>query len=137
MMCQCKGGGYIIKTTFWSVLGLFLLYCCTPTPVIDQARLLGDKAFSKDAWANANQEQRGEMVASLLSQHEPASLSADVVKQLLGPPTSYYHKDEELAYLVGPRSKRTHHADGYLLIFFSDKATGRITSVKIFPEPKP
>lgn len=122
-----------MKTTLWSALAVISLFGCTLSSVGDQAKLLGNKAFSKDAWSSASQEQRGEMVASFLSQHEPSSLSADAVKQLLGPPTGYYDYDENVAYFVGPQSVQSQYGKGYLLAFITDKATGKITSVKILP----
>lgn len=124
-----------MKIRFWYAAALMALFGCTASSVVDQAKRLGDQPFSKEAWAEANQEQRGKMVASFLAQHAPDSLSADAVKQLLGPPTGYYDYDENPAYLVGPQSVQSQYGKGYLLVFVTDKASGKITSVKIIPEP--
>lgn len=125
-----------MKTAFWSAIALISVFGCTSSSVVDQARLLGNQPFSKEAWATASQEQRGEMVASFLSQHTATSLSADAVKQLLGPLTGYYDYDENIAYFVGPQSVQSKFGKGYLLAFVTDKTSGKITSVKIIPEPQ-
>lgn len=121
---------------FWSVITAISLPGCTSSSTIDQARLLGDKPFAAEIWASASQEQRGEMVASFLSLYPPGSLSSDKVKQLLGHPTGYYDYDENPAYLVGPSTVESQYGKGYLLAFVTDKTDGKITSIKIIPEPK-
>jgi hypothetical protein len=108
---------------------------CTPS-VAEQAKLLGTRTFSKEAWAAASQEQRGEMVSSLLSQHAHKSLTSSSVRELLGAPTGYYDYDENPAYFVGPSSVESKYGKGYLLAFVVDKASGKIAAVKIVPEPK-
>ena len=112
------------------------LFACSPPSVIEQAKLLGTKPFSQDAWASGNQEQRGEMIYSFLFQHNPASLTPRDVKQLLGAPTGYYDYDENLAYFVGPKSVESEYGKGYLLAFVADKVSGTIAIVKIIPAPK-
>lgn len=109
---------------------------CTPTPVGEQAKLLGTKTYSKEAWAAANQEERGEMVFSFLSQHDHKSLTSSTIKELLGPPTGYYDFDENPAYLVGPSSVESKFGKGYVLAFIAEKNSGKIVEVRIVPEPK-
>jgi hypothetical protein len=112
------------------------LFGCSSSSVTEQAKLLGTKTFTQEAWAVGNQEQRGEMVYSFLSQHEIKSLSSNSVKELLGIPTGYYDYDENPAYFVGPNSVESEYGKGYLLAFISDKTSGRINAIRIIPEPK-
>jgi hypothetical protein len=126
-----------MKKELWSAIAVISLFGCTSSSTVDQARALGNQTFSKATWAAASQERRGEMVASFLSQHAPSSLSANTVKELLGPPTGYYDYDENVAYFVGPQSVQSQYGKGYLLAFVTDKTSGKITSVKIIPEPRP
>lgn len=122
--------------SIWSALVMLTLFGCSSSSVTEQAKLLGTKTFSKEVWASANQEQRGEMVYSFLSQHQPQSLSSSSVKELLGVPTGYYDHEENPAYLVGPSTVDSKYGKGYLLAFIADKATGKIMAVKIVPEPR-
>ncbi len=112
------------------------LFGCTSTSINEQAKLLGTNTFSKEAWAKANQKERGEMVFSFISQHDPQSLTAASIKEFLGPSTGYYDYDENPAYLVGPSSVESEYGKGYLLAFITDKTSGKITAAKIIPEPK-
>jgi hypothetical protein len=125
-----------MKKWFQGLIAAIVLIGCTASSIVDQAKLLGGEPFSKEAWASANQEQRGRMVASFLSQHAPGTLSAQSVKQWLGPSTGYYDYDENVAYFVGPPSVQSRYGKGYLLVFIADKTSGKITAVKIIPEPR-
>lgn len=118
----------------WGVL-VMLSLGCSSSSVIEQAKLLGAKKFTQETWAVASQEQRGEMVFSFLAEHDPKSLSSNSVKELLGNPTGYYDYDENPAYFVGSRSVESEYGKGYLLVFITDKTSGKITTVKIIPEP--
>jgi hypothetical protein len=111
------------------------LFGCSGPSVVEQARHLGVETFSREAWAAARQEQRGRMVYSFLSQHDLMSLSASDIRQLLGEPTAYYDYDENVAYFVGPASVASEYGMGYLLAFVVDKASGKVVSAKIIPEP--
>lgn len=114
---------------------LGFLGCSSPS-ITEQARHLGTQPFSKIAWSRANQEQRGEMVFSFLSQHDPRALTADAVTVLLERSTGYYGYEENPAYLVGPATVESEYGKGYLLAFIADKELGRIVAVKIIPTPK-
>ncbi len=118
------------------VLAMTGLFGCSPPPVSEQAKLLGAREFSKEAWATASQEKRGEMVYSFLSQHDLKSLTSGDVRTLLGTPTGYYDYNENPAYLVGSSSVESDYGKGYLLAFVADKSSGKIVGVKIIPEPK-
>jgi len=125
-----------MRSKIWSLLAMISLFGCSPPPVTEQAKLLGTRAFSKEAWATASQHQRGEMVSSFLSQHESKSLTSNSVKELLGTPTGYYDYEENPAYFVGPSSVESEYGKGYLLAFVAEKTSGKIIAVKIIPEPK-
>ncbi|TVO62699.1 hypothetical protein [Denitromonas ohlonensis] len=125
-----------MKKIVFGMLAMVFLFGCSSSSVVEEARLLGTKQFTPKAWAEGNREQRAEMVFSFLSQHTAASLSAVEVRQLLGEPTGYYDYDENPAYIVGPDSVESPYGKGYLLAFVADKSNGRITDVKIIPEPR-
>lgn len=118
----------------WLLFLVILLSGCFGRSIEDQAKLLGSKEFIKDAWTTSTQEQRGEMVASFLKKNNPTSLTANDVKNLLGPSTGYYQYDEYPAYLVGPTSVESEYGKGYLLAFVTDKNTGKILKVVFVPE---
>ena len=82
------------------------MVACSRSPVIEQARTSGQREFTQQSWMSATQVERGEMLASLLIKHPASELTAEQVKQLLGPPTGYADYDEDPAYVVGrQRSK--------------------------------
>jgi hypothetical protein len=126
----------VVHFRFCLPLILAGLLACSPPSVTEQAKSLGNDAFSQAAWKASSQAERGKMVASFLSQHDPQTLTANDVKELLGPPTGYYDHDENPAYMVGPDSIESVYGKGYLLAFIADKSSGRITSLKIIPEPR-
>ncbi|MDR2924404.1 MAG: hypothetical protein LBU76_00325 [Azoarcus sp.] len=125
-----------MRTKIWSLIAMISLFGCSPPPVTEQAKLLGTREFSKEAWLTASQEKRGEMVSSFLSQHDLKSLTSNSVKELLGIPTGYYDYEENPAYFVGPSSVESEYGKGYLLVFIAEKTSGKIIAVKIIPEPK-
>lgn len=118
------------------VLTSTLLFGCTPKNVAEQARSWGTKEFTPQSWAVATQEERAEMVFSLLQQHPPTKLKSKDIQDLLGTPTGYYDHDENPAYFVGPKTVESEFGKGYLLVFLTNKATGKIDALKILPEPQ-
>ncbi len=125
-----------MQSKIWSLLTMISLLGCFSPDVTEQAKLLGTKTFSREAWATASQEQRGEMVFSFLSEHDPKSLTSSSVKELLGSPTGYYDYEVNPAYFVGSNSVESEYGKGYLLAFVAEKTSGKILAVKIIPEPK-
>jgi len=99
-----------------------------------QARKLGSREFTVQAWAKAGQTQRAEMTASFLEQYDVSGFHRKDIEALLGPQTSYYDYDTNLAYVVGPDTVRSMYASGYLLVFAADKYDGEIDSVFFFPD---
>ena len=75
------------------------------------------------------------MVASFLKAHPTVGHPKDEVISLLGTPTGYYDYDENLAYVVGPDTVASDYAKGFLLVFESDKNTGKIARVFFVPDP--
>ncbi len=120
------GGLFVILTLFG---------CSSPTAG-EQAKRLGSKEFSKATWSAATQDARGEMVASMLAQTDFKTLNSAQIKELLGKATGYFEYDEYPAYFVGPSTVESKYGKGYLLAFITDKATGKVTEIKILPEPK-
>jgi hypothetical protein len=116
---------------------MFSLFGCGGRSIEDQAKALESREFSVKGWAAGTQEQRGEMVASLLEKHAASSLTAKDVISLLGAPTSYYEYDEYPAYMVGPKSIESEYGKGYVLAFVTDKGTGRVVKVLFIPEVRP
>lgn len=117
----------------WYCLLFFLSGCSRPT-VAEQARMLGERAFTRQAWAAASQIERGEMLASFLTRHPANGLSAGQVRQLLGMPTGYADYDEDPAYVIGPPTVQSRYAKGYLLIFVTDRQAGRVVEIRLEPE---
>jgi hypothetical protein len=133
MACASLYGREKPSIRFAGLVVAALLSACSGGSVEKQAAKLGAKEFTVQAWTSAGQEGRGEMVASLLAKHRFTGAPARDVKALLGPPTAYYDYDENLAYLVGPRSVKSSYGDGYLLVFVTDKNRGLVTEVRILP----
>jgi hypothetical protein len=123
-----------MRLILMGLLVMFSLFACGGKSVEDQARALGSREFSAARWAAGTQEQRGEMVASLLAKHAPSSLTAKDVISLLGSPTSYYLYDEYPAYVVGPKSIQSDYGRGYVLAFVTDKRSSRVIKVLFIPE---
>ena len=116
-------------------LMLVLVGCNRPT-VAEQARMLGKREFTHQAWASASEVERGEMLASFLSKYPASQLTAEQVKQLLGAPTCYADYDEDPAYVVGPPTVESEYGKGYVLIFVTDRSTGRVREARLVPEIK-
>lgn len=112
------------------------VFGCSRSPVAEQAHMLGDREFTPQAWASASQVERGEMLASFLTKHPANQLSAEQVRQLLGAPTGYADYDEDPAYVVGPPTVDSEYGKGHLLIFVTDKSTGRVLTTRLVPEIK-
>lgn len=96
--------------------------------------LLGTRSFTIERWTAADQLGRGEMVASFLALYPPEELTRTELVRLLGRPTGSYPVGENVAYVVGPASVKSPYAQGYLLIFATDSATGRVQRVFFVPE---
>jgi len=116
-----------------ALLALMTLSGCSSESVEDQAKKLGQREFTVQAWKVGTQEERGQMIASFLARYKPADLSAKEVRGLLGPSTGYYDYDEYPAYLVGPRAVKSDYGDGYLWVFITDKRHGKVQKVLLMP----
>ena len=125
-----------MQSKIWAVLLVALLFACSREPITMQAKRLGTEQFSKSAWAQADQLQRGSMVYSFLAQHPVESLTTTRVQTLLGKPTGYFDHDENPAYFVGPSSVDSLYGKGYLLAFITNKKSGQVVDIKLLPEPK-
>lgn len=102
--------------------------------VEDQARTLGTREFTPQAWAAATALQRGEMTASLLEKHDVTGLTYRDVVSLLGEPTGYYDYDTNPAYVVGPKTVNSTYGDGYMLVFETSKYDGEVDRVFFVPD---
>ncbi|MEW7847526.1 hypothetical protein AB2N08_02395 [Massilia aurea] len=100
----------------------------------DQARKLGNRAFTPQAWAAATDVQRGAMTASLLKTQAMTHLHRKDVESLLGRPTGYYNYDTNPAYVVGPATVESIYAHGYLLVLETSKNDGKVKRVFFVPE---
>ncbi|EKU82583.1 hypothetical protein ABIB42_000836 [Massilia sp. UYP32] len=122
-----------MRTPAVLVLTILFLQGCTQRSVEEQSRAFGNDEFTPKAWAAADRLGRGRMLASFLRQHPVKELSADQVRALLGQSTGYADYDENLAYFVGPSNVESEYGKGYLLIFVTDKKTGRIQQLRLVP----
>ena len=129
-------GRQMMRLLISTVCVACLMLGCGRTPVIEQARLLGNQEFTQQAWASASQVERGEMLAAFLAKYPVSELTAERVKQLLGMPTGYADYDEDPAYVIGPPTVESKYGKGYLLIFVTDKSTGRVLETRLVPEIK-
>lgn len=125
-----------MRTFVALMLALLCLQGCGQKSVQEQSQAFGNDEFTPAAWAAADQLGRGRMLASFLRQHRVHDLSADQVRALLGPSTGYADYDENLAYFVGPSNVESEYGKGYLLIFVTDKKTGRIAQLRLVPSVK-
>jgi hypothetical protein len=112
---------------------LFALSGCSLS-ITEQAKRLGTKPFTEQAWAAANKQERGEMVWSFLSQYDVKTFTFVSIRKILGNPTAYAGSDGDSAYAVGPDTVSNDWGKGYLLVFVGDRATGQIVDVEISPE---
>jgi len=113
---------------------LTLLCACGRPSLLEQARMLGDREYTPQAWATASQIERGEMLASFLSKNGGKQLTATEVERMLGAPTGYADYDEDPAYVLGPSTVQSEYTKGYLLVFITDKETGRVVDIRLIPE---
>ena len=113
---------------------IFVMLGCDRSTVTEQAQVLGKREFTQQAWGSASQVERGQMVSSFLAKYPVSQLTAEQVKDLLGPPTGYADYDEDPAYVVGPSTVGSEYGKGYLLIFVTDKRTGQVREARLEPE---
>ncbi|TFW16538.1 hypothetical protein E4L96_16205 [Massilia arenosa] len=120
-----------------SVLALCLAVACSDT--VSQAERLGSERFDPQRWAAGTPVERGRMVGSFLQTHEVRSMTAEQVHKLLGSNTGYLHYESEPTYLVGAPNTAGGYADGFLLVFATDKSTPeqRVIGVIFAPEITP
>lgn len=123
-----------MRTLLASLLLTLHLVGCNRLPVVEQARMLGQREFTQQSWAIASQVERGEMLASFLTKYPANKLTAEQVKQLLGTPTGYADYDEDPAYVVGPPTVESEYGKGHLLIFVTDKKTGQVLEARLMPK---
>jgi hypothetical protein len=102
----------------------YLLSGCSADSVEAQAKKLGAREFTTQAWTGGTQEERGQMIASFLAKYKAGELTGKQVRALLGPSTGYYDYDEYPAYLVG---------NGYLWVFITDKDNDKVRRVILVP----
>jgi len=95
----------------------------------------GDCDFDRERWAHANQAGRGCMLASLFDKHPPETMTAAEVKALLGEPTVYADYDEFPAYLVEPAVGRNSPRGEQLLVFITDRQSGRVVETQLIQWP--
>lgn len=113
---------------------MFGIFGCSSSSVED-LKILGRSDFSKDGWIKASQEERGEMVFSLLKKYNVTEMQVEDVQSLLGKSTAYYEYDEFPAYLVGSKKVKSESGDGYILAFPFDRKTGKVRKYIIQPKP--
>ena len=116
-----------------ALLSIILLPGCSADSTDDQARKLGARDFTAQAWMAGTQEERGRMIASFLAKYKVTELTGRQVKDLLGPSTGYYDYDEYPAYLVGPRTIKSEYGEGYLWVFITDKRSSKVRKVILVP----
>jgi hypothetical protein len=102
----------------------YLLSGCSADSVEAQAKKLGAREFTTQAWTGGTQDERGQMIASFLNKYKASELTGKQVRALLGPSTGYYDYDEYPAYLVG---------NGHLWVFITDKDNGKVSKVILVP----
>lgn len=122
----------IILVGFVFIFGIF---GCSSNSLED-LKVLGTSTFSKDAWADASQEERGKMVFSLLDKYKVTKMKVEDIQSLLGKSTAYYEYDEFPAYLVGPKNIKSEYGSGYILAFPFNRKTGMVSKYLVLPKPK-
>lgn len=115
------------------IVALLLAAGCTRPSIEQQVRALGSREFAPESWASATPSQREQMLASFFTKHPVKGLTTSQVRQLLGTPTAYYDYDEDLAYFIGPATVESRYGKERMLVFITDKRTGRIGEVKLVP----
>lgn len=116
-----------------ALLSVIVLSGCSADSIENQAKKLGARDFTTQAWAVGTQEERGQMIASFLAKYSVTDLTGKQVRLLLGPSTGYYDYDEYPAYLVGPRTVKSEYGNGYLWVFITDKSNGKVRKVVLVP----
>lgn len=91
----------------------------------------GDCDFDRERWAEADRRERGCMLASLLAQHPPDTMTAAGVERLLGPPVVHTGNGHGPAYLVVPAAAPVGGANEHLLVFLADSRSGRIHDARL------
>lgn len=115
------------------IIALLLAAGCTRPSIEQQVGSLGNREFVPESWAVATPVQREQMLASFFAKHPAQELTAAEVKRLLGAPTGYYDYDENLAYFVGPATVASSYGKERMLVFITDKRTGKIAEVEFVP----
>ena len=95
----------------------------------------GDCDFDREQWSHADRRARGCMLASLFEKHPPESMTAAEVKALLGEPTVYADYDEFPAYLVEPAVGRNSTPGEQVLVFITDRQSGRVVEAQLIQWP--
>lgn len=95
----------------------------------------GDCDFDRERWAHADRTGRGCMLASLFDKHPPGSMTAAEVTRLLGESTRHADYDEFPAYLVTPAVGANAPRREHLLVFVTDRQTGRVVETRLVPQP--
>jgi hypothetical protein len=119
------------RLAFLMIMSILVAY--SGRSVEEQRRSFGNDEFTPAAWAAADQLARVRMLASFLRKHPAEELNTQQVKELLGKPTGYADYDENPAYFRGPSDVDSEYDRGHLLIFVSDKQTGRIQQLRLVP----
>lgn len=125
-----------MRLSHLSLLTSLALVGCWWNSIEDQARKLGNREFTPQAWSTASKTQRAEMTASFLKQYDTRNFTRKDVEALLGTQTGYYDYDSNIVYVVGPDTVKNMYGKGYLLVFEADKEDGKIEKVFFDPEVK-
>lgn len=123
-----------MRSFYSMLLSSVILGGCWLNSVEDQARKLGNREFTPQAWAAASQIQRAEMTSSFLKQYDTTNFTREDIEALLGTQTGYYDYDSNIVYVVGPNTVKNMYGKGYLLVFEADKSDGKIDKVFFDPE---
>ena len=73
------------------------------------------------------------MLASFFAKYPVDRLTARQVKEVLGEPAGYDDYDENLAYFVGPANIESKYGKERMLVFITDKRTGKIDEIELVP----
>lgn len=122
---------HVIATV--TVLLLLLAGGCTRAPVSEQVRALGNREFTPEKWAVATAVEREQMLASFFAKYPADRLTTRQVREALGEPTGYYDYDENLAYVIGPANVESKYGKERMLVFITDKRTGKIDEIDLVP----
>ena len=126
-----------ILTFLTLLLSILSFTGCSSEPEpfnVEDLKVLGTSTFSKNAWAEAEREERGAMLYDLLKTHNLIGQPVEVENELLGEQTSYYIHDSFPAYQVGPTNVHSVHGIGYIMAFITDPQTGRVVKYDVVPK---